>query len=436
MKWHSVFNGGGVPILAAVLWMAATGAARAGDPSDNHLLGDWSGLRSGLATRGAVLDLGYTSEDLHNTRGGSRRATRHAGQLGLGASVDLEKLVGWDRSSLRVSVTSRDGRNLNADAGIGALMQPAEIYGRGQTWRLSEFWFGHRLLDDRVLLKLGRMNVGSEFGDFECSFANLSFCGNQAGNIVGDYWYNWPISQWAAVGRANTGADTYAKLGLYQINPAYLQRNRGFSLNPHGTTGALLPMEFGWTPLLAGDRPGSYKAGAWYSTADRADVLADANGDAAQASGLGFRQKSGAYGVYIAAKQQVTRGRRDSPQSGLRVFLNIAQADRRTSTVDRTAEVGGIWRGLAAERPQDEIGVALATTHVNRRATETQDIAYAAGQRAYAGGTDETTAEAFYGWQARPWLLVRFTAQWIHAPGGVASRPDVVVVGTKTSISF
>jgi porin len=35
-----------------------------------------------------------------------------------------------------------------------------------------------------------------------------------------------------------------------------------FPNNPRGTTGALIPLEFGWQPTVGG-LPGSYKVGAW-----------------------------------------------------------------------------------------------------------------------------------------------------------------------------
>ena len=66
------------------------------------------------------------------------------------------------------------------------------------------------------------MAFGDEFFTYPCDFINLTFCPGQAGNLVGDYIYNWPVSQWAAVARVNFGSEGYVKAGVFDSNSAYL----------------------------------------------------------------------------------------------------------------------------------------------------------------------------------------------------------------------
>jgi len=413
--------------------MAQTAAAAGSDP---YLLGNFGGARESLADRGIQFNVGYTSEDFDNVKGGDDHGLVHAGQLSLGSQLDLARLAGIKGATVHVSVTYRDGNNVQ-DNGVDTLLQPQEIYGRDQTWHLTEMWWGQSLFDNRLDLHLGRLTVGGEFGDVECSFVNQGLCGTQAGNIHGEYWYNWPISQWAAVGRVNIDAQHYIKLGVYQVNPSLLERAHKFTLNPSGTVGALFPVELGWTPQLSGDRAGTYKVGGWYTNADEPDVYEDSEGDPAALSNLAYRMRDGAYGGYFTFEQQLSRGHRDSDKSGLRLFVNGTVADRHTSTVYETFAVGGIYRGLVVSRPQDELGVGASAVWVNPRAQNDEALQYAQGTRANPADHAEYTFETFYGWQALGWLRIQPDLQWIHHPGNTApDRGAYLIVGAKTSIAF
>ena len=94
-----------------------------------------------------------------------------------------------------------------------------EVYGRGQTWHMTQFWLNQSFLDNRVQWKIGRLTVGEDFASFSCDFQNLTFCGAQPGNLVGSYWVNWPTSQWATRLKVSTSEQTYVQAGVYQVNP-------------------------------------------------------------------------------------------------------------------------------------------------------------------------------------------------------------------------
>ena len=158
------------------------------------------------------------------------------------------------------------------------------------------------------------MTVGEDFFSFSCDFQNLTFCGSQPGNLVGGYWVNWPTSQWGARAKVHTSAETYAQIGVYQVNPNYVDdgwaRRNGWKLNnPGGTTGALIPLEFGWMPTIEG-RPGTYRAGVWYNTSNGKDLYEDVNGNARGITGLdGFaREIINAYRHELAAKLLAQKG--------------------------------------------------------------------------------------------------------------------------------
>ena len=52
--------------------------------------------------------------------------------------------------------------------------QTQEVYGRGQTWRLTDLWIKKKFVDQRLDVKLGRFGIGEDFAGFDCEFQNLA----------------------------------------------------------------------------------------------------------------------------------------------------------------------------------------------------------------------------------------------------------------------
>ena len=96
------------------------------------------------------------------------------------------------------------------------------MYGRGQTIRLTDFWYQQKFADGLLDWKVGRIPFGEDFASFSCDFQNLTFCGSDPGNIVGNYIFNWPISQWATRVKVNLNGFGYVQAGVYDVNPKYL----------------------------------------------------------------------------------------------------------------------------------------------------------------------------------------------------------------------
>ena len=153
-----------------------------------------------------------------NLSGGLRQNAQEAGQVALQAQFDLQKSWALTGASVLMTLVSRWGRNAATDAGIPALQLLNEVYGRGNILRLEQLAWDQKLLEFTV----GRLAFGDQFFSFPCDFINLTFCPGQAGNLVGHYIYNWPVSRWAAVGQLNFGSQGYFEAGIFDANPAYL----------------------------------------------------------------------------------------------------------------------------------------------------------------------------------------------------------------------
>lgn len=256
-----------------------------------------------------------------------------------------------------------------------------KLYGRGQTVRLTQFWFAQKYLNGLLDWRIGRTSMGEDFAQFACDFQNLTFCGSPPGNIVGGYIYKWPISQWGTRLKVALGDSAYVEAGVYDQNQEYI----GFAdkLLPvfyPGSTGVLIPAELGWLPTLGGGSlPGSYKVGGWYSTSTANDIVLDTNSNPVGPTRLPPLQRRGLYGAYINFEQQVTRTTTDNPKGGLRLFLNATPADSATSVTDRQIAAGMVYTGPLEARPDDSIAFAMGTTHVNDGVAYTQAVQYSLG---------------------------------------------------------
>jgi len=411
-------------LLAACIACSVPVVAQAAD----GITGDWGGRRTAWSERGVDLDLGYTIEAARNTAGGLRRTSAHAGQLSAAARFDLERAWGWSGTRAQVSLSLRDGDNLSDRAALGTLLQNQEVYGRGHIARLGSLWLGKRSQDGRFDIKLGRLSVGDDFNTLDCIAMNLAFCGSQPAVFAGDHWFNSPLSQWGGVLEYRPAADMYVRAAAYQVNPRYADMHGGgLRLAPSGTVGTLTPLELGWEPSFAG-LAGHYAVGGWYSSAPRADAVQPQPGALA---GLEPVMRTGAYGGWASAQQQLTRGDGANEASGLRGQLAFAQGDHRTGTIDRMLNLQLVYTGPTPARPDDRIGIALGTTRVNPRAARAWH-ADAGGDRARA----EQVAEVFYGWKPMAGLELQPGLQYVRHPGGVSSRRDVVVAGLKADLRF
>jgi porin len=338
--------------------------------------------------------------------GGQRASAAQAGQFDLGVTIDAQKLFGWTGGTLQTAMTYREGALLP----VNLLQQPQEIYGRGDIARLVELSYEQKLFDDHLTVKFGRLPEG-EFNDFGCDFANLTFCGPPAGNIVGNYWFNAPIAQWAAWGRVDVGNVDF-RTGVYETNPQDLN----LSFSPGWfccATGVTVHAEVGWSPKFGPNAlQGHYQAGFWDDTAGGPDVLLDATGRPFVLTGLPPLHRDEQYGFYIQGIQQITgtgtynpegdyRPRKQSgwmTTEGLAVFFNSIQTDGATATLDNQIAAGLLYAAPFASRPNDMIGVAIGRTGYNSRAAAAIELA----NPGVAVPRAEYPLELFYSYNVRP----------------------------------
>ena len=411
------------------------------------MLGDWNGSRSDLRERGYDFTLGYTGEMGSNLHGGydHDRSARYSDQFTFGSHLDLQKILGWNATEVQLTVTERHGQNISNDRindpRVGGFTSAQEVWGRGQTWRLTQLWVKQKYFDGVLDVKFGRFGEGEDFNSFPCDFQNLAFCGSQVGNWVGGIWYNWPVSQWALRVRYNLSDTLYAQVGVFEQNPSNLESGNGFKLSGSGTQGAVIPVELVWSPAVNGLK-GEYRAGYYYSNAKASDVYKDSNEQPAALSGQAYRSSSSKHGFWLGAQQQVTSLASDHSR-GLSVFANATLHDKKTNAIDNYVQAGVVYKGPFDARAKDDIGFALARVHVNPAYRKNaQAINQARGVSNYNDPLfrpiqdTEYSAELYYGIHLADWLTVRPNLQYIRHPGGVSQVDDALIGGIKIQSSF
>jgi porin len=399
-----------------------------------YLFGDLG--RTRLKEMGIDLGLSLGNESVANLSGGDRKTGANAGQLWFGAKLDMGKLAGIPGGTVGLTIVDHFGDNLNSEAGIPALQLTNEVFGRGNILRLTELYYSQKLFDNRLELKGGRLPVGSDFFFGLCEFINLTFCGGQPGNIQGGYIYNWPVSQWGGVAHYNITKEVELSVGVYDANPGYLTTSEPSTYflpgapGSHPGAGVLVPVELVYAP--SGPLNGTWRLGGWYDNASTID--GGLPGIITTIPGVGgipdqnLGDQRGRYGIYESIVQRLTV---DGPKGqGWYTFLNTTVADHRTSYQDYEIAGGVKHTGTFASRPEDEVGFAVGTTHVNSAALSPN-----------AGG-NEIPIEAWYGWQATGWMNLKFDAQYVMNPGGRGfngagiKTDNAWVLGMRTTVHF
>lgn len=423
--------------------------ASAADPSSQWGTGDWGGVRSELLEQGVDVIVGYVGEAATNVHGGYNhdRTARYTAQWALGTHLDLQKLLGWDDAEFQLLVTERNGNNLSneriSDPRAPQLSSVQEVWGRGQTWRLTQMWYRQKFFDSALDLKLGRLGVNEDFASFPCDFQSLSFCSAPIGNVAGDVWYSGPVSQWGLRVRYNLDEQWALQVGVYEQNPSNLSTDNGFKLSGSGTKGALVPVEIVWKPILGKEAlPGEYRLGYYHSSASANDVYDDVNGAPQALTGQAPKSRSSKHGAWIMGQQQLTTHHGDASR-GLSVFASLTVHDKATSGIESFQNIGAVYKGPFDARPKDDIGLGVARLKVNDDVTKRQRLLNDS-----TGITDyddplyipvqhsEYNIELNYGVHVTDWLTVRPNVQYVRNPGGVYEVDNAWVAGLKLQASF
>ncbi len=395
------------------------------------------------AGRTVTWNAGYTGEGAAVVDGGLDRTGAYAGQLMLGADVDLNRLANWQGAKLHIAFVNRHGDNLSND-GIGNSTSVQEIYG-AQNTRLTLFSLEQSLFDGRLVLEGGRTvaNIGF-LGSPLCQyFQTNSACGNPTFVFKTSNFTWWPASSWGANAKVWVTPNVYAHVGVYEVNP---ERSRdsdhGFDWDTKGSTGVDVPFALGYRTTAETDAyPRMYEVGGWFDEADYADPLRDVNGVPAVTSGQPYAVHNGRSGVFARFEQTVWKPELDSQRS--LIVFGAALATTSGDTVESNfQQLGLVMKGPFEARPKDSLGFVVTRQGYSDEALENLRLA-----RASAGGTGtphdaQVMMELSYGFQVTPQVRIQPNVQYVinpdqlNAPTRTEDLPNAFVVGLRFDIDL
>jgi porin len=436
-------------------------------PKFSGLLGDFGdGERSNLAKHGFTVNGHLVSESAANVSGGLplggtsyARGTALSTEFGFGFDADFDKIyAGSGAGILHFLLTTRFGSNLSSQA-IGNLASVEEIYGDGQTTRITYLDYEQPLLKKRLSLRLGKYNQQGDFiagstywgGNLYCFYQNNNICGTPAGIPINNgvvasgsegYTY-YPSSQWGARLKANLSRDLYVQAATIQGNPNVNNSNGGLYFGFNGGTGVELPLEVGLTLRNpAGDLDGNVRVGGYYDTSNVQDFASRALGsltlsplettpaglasNTAALATIPTQYQRGRSGAYIQLDHLIG-GSSVAGKTGTAMFASFEYSDPQTSLLSTMFDVGVVRHGTFPGRTGDTLALGFASDNYNVRLQRLESTLQSEGY-AVPSTVQDQVVELTYGFQATSWFTLRPGLQYVINPGGVKANPGVGVV--------
>jgi porin len=373
-----------------------------------RLTDDWGGLRTKLEEHGITIDgsfAGYFGKNL--TGGASTGKNGGAYLLNVNATLDSKKIAGFDGGTLFVNFRNQNGLHHSLDGAFGST---SHLYSPART-ELSEAWYEQKLLDDKIRVRLGKIDANTEFanvangGEFLNDFGGfsptiLSFPTDPDPAFGVDAFFYPTQHLYAGVGAYDGSLAEGRLTGL--LGPAK-------ALHPHSE---FLIAETGATWTAPGGRDGRAGVGVWHHTADLARF--DGGTD------------RGATGPYLTVDQTLWRKNpdQDDDKRGIAMFALAGYANPEISAANFQIGGGVKWTGMIESRADDVMGIGADYIKLSSVAGSGFDR------------FDEVTVETYYKMRLTAWLSVQPDLQFIHNPGGISSQHDAVALTVQALIDF
>jgi porin len=365
------------------------------------------------ADDGITFNSRYNGEFAANPSGGERQGADFTGELNLGATADLDKMVGLQGGTINVLFTARAGNDLASKA-INNSVSVQQIYGGGQTYQLTIFTYDQKLFNDAVDVTVGRTDIFDSFvtSNLYCDFQSNAVCGNpsylgQVGGIESSYY---PVAVWGGLVQFNVTKNVYLKTGLYQgvPNPTPVA---GHGFNWGGPTdGAQGAAEVGYADTAPGAaQPNQYDAGIVVSRTHFSAPYY--NSENPEQFGQNF--------VYAQAQKLLYQPVANAPQGLYAFAVGEVGTQGSKQSSNYSVEAGAVYQGIIPSRPLDYAGLVVNELHYNNRFLD-----YHYGQRLAEGGTQRPSPnlimmELNYTAQVNPWLNFTPNIQYIVNPDGL-----------------
>ena len=366
------------------------------------------------------LDLVYTGEVWRNTHGGIRTGNSYLDNLDVQLSVDGERAWGVPGLTLFGYVMHNNGGSVTEDL-VGDAQAISNIEALDQV-RLYEFWADYAFGPERAhSLRFGLYDLNSEFDASEVGalFVNS---GHGIGTQIGQTGLNgpsiFPVTSLAARLRWQPASDWTVLLAALDGVPGDPDHPSSNRIHLGGEDGYLLAAEVGWQK----GRLRKLALGGWTYTGHFDELLEVDTG------GAPLRSR-GNNGVYALGEVSLWSSDEGAPRS-LDAYARFGTADGRINRFDRAWAMGVVATGLFRGRPEDQLGLGVATA---QNGSTYRSLSEMAGE---AVNSREHAIELTYRGAVSDWLVLQPVVQHIVNPNTVASHKDALAVALRFEVAW
>jgi porin len=375
----------------------------------DHFSNNLWGLHDTLKEKyGLSFEVLYLQDMFWNTRGGIN--TRHSGEyprvFGLYLGLDTAKAGLWENGTFFLGLEHISGRN-PSERQVGDWQWLSWLSSDRRRNQVSEFWYKHTFFDEKLWVKLGKMEANYDFNAIEYSqeFLNSSAMLNPTIPIP-----SYPYQDWGGVIGVQPADWFSCNFGVYQGKNDGT-RSVGNTLDD--LRGPMLIMEPSFKYSLDG-LPGMVNVGAWWN-GRRFDAYHN------NPSSHEYYGKS--YGFYGFWQQLLWKENPDAEDcdQGIGLFAEYGWAPKNRAEVEDFVGGGLRWQGAIPTRDDDIMGLGVFNIYFSDQA----------GFRQHS----ETAIELFYKLQVTGWMAIQPDVQYITNPGGDISK-NAVAVGGRLEFVF
>lgn len=377
-----------------------------------------------LADSGIDAVIGVTSIYQQNAHGGTsthRKAGRFSGSYDVEITADTNELFGFNGGSLYIHGEGVWSKSQGTDGpSVGSFFGVNGDARARRTLDITELWYQQSMLDGKVLVRLGKLDLTGGFEHRNCpvSFDCSSYANDETTQFLNGALINNPTIPFPDFG---LGIAAYCKMTeLWYVSAAAADaqadiREIGFRTAFHREDYFLYIFETGLTPQfnsLNGPLQGAYRAGLWYDPQPKSGFDADKN----------YRDDTG---TYLAFDQMLAKENPSTEDTqGLGAFARYGYAHSRKNDLVNFWSLGFQYQGLFDGRDDDVLGLGFAHGSFSDHASITYTDDY------------ESAFETYYNAQVMPWLNISPSIQYITNPGGNGAASDAVVLGVRAQMTF
>lgn len=350
-------------------------------------------LPEGISFAGSY-EVGFSPEPFS---GESASGSSSKQRLTLNLGFDLDHLVGWEQSTLFFQYQHHNG--VHGGSQIHDFQQYDGLDDPEYS-RIHMLWLEKKMLDDKLRIKVGKVEPKSEFFAPENARNHLGFSTERSPTILAQGPPSMSLNLFYSFSEEFTLA-----YGLYDAawnegrDQNTLRLRNPF--NDPADLAMFLEGRYTWGHS-DGALAGGVKLGAWQLKGDRTRFAGGTDDSTS--------------GVYLTYDQALTT-------TGIGVYAQLGTADDDVSSVDQHIGAGLQWVGPFTSRQNDVFGVGLSR------------VEFSSVTGSPFTASNETAVELFYKSPVAKWLTLQADLQQIDNPGGLGSD-DALVATIRATFHF